>query len=423
MLQPNYVHLVDSPVMIANLDTVSFTAGNMRVFIGVYSENGYVRSDAIFKAIEPLAKALKNFFGELPVNNYHFIMYFPTRGRFGITENGGFGALEHSYSSFYFLPETKDRGQLIDMIQSVAGHEFLHILTPLNIHSEEIGNFDFRHPKMSKHLWMYEGVTEYFSHLIRAKSKLIDEKGFQEEMLGKIRAAEKYPIVSFTEMSKNILDDPWKEMYSNVYDKGALLAMLLDIRLVELSKGNLGMRELMMLLAKKYGPEVPFVDDELFAVIVQMSFPETKDFISKFIEGKEELPYKSYFSLIGWEFFKDEEVEYLTFGDFKLYGNRGTGEVMVLNAPTMRNNFGLKSYDKILEVNGIKIKPDNDSLFDLLEEPVSNAEIRLKITRDKADQILQARPHSKKEMKAYYLRKSPVLTKEQIEFRNWYFNR
>ena len=31
-------------------------------------------------------------------------------------------------------------------------------------HSEEIGNFDFQKPKMSRHLWLYEGLTEYAAH-------------------------------------------------------------------------------------------------------------------------------------------------------------------------------------------------------------------------------------------------------------------
>ena len=53
--------------------------------------------------------------------------------------------------------------QLSSFVVRVAAHEFFHIVTPLNIHSKEIGDFDFINPKMSKHLWMYEGVTEYFA--------------------------------------------------------------------------------------------------------------------------------------------------------------------------------------------------------------------------------------------------------------------
>ena len=64
------------------------------------------------------------------------------------------------------------------MIKRVALHEFMHIITPLNLHSEQIGNFDYVDPKMSKHLWLYEGITEYFANLILVRSDLITEREF-----------------------------------------------------------------------------------------------------------------------------------------------------------------------------------------------------------------------------------------------------
>ncbi|MBK6507405.1 MAG: hypothetical protein IPG02_17575 [Ignavibacteria bacterium] len=39
----------------------------------------------------------------------------------------------------------------------------------MNLHAEEIGNFDYNNPVMSKHLWLYEGTTEYFADYIQLK--------------------------------------------------------------------------------------------------------------------------------------------------------------------------------------------------------------------------------------------------------------
>jgi predicted metalloprotease with PDZ domain len=69
-------------------------------------------------------------------------------------------ALEHSYSSVYYSPQAR-ADKVSDEITGLSCHEFFHIVTPLNIHSEEISNFNFDTPKMSKHLWLYEGLTEY----------------------------------------------------------------------------------------------------------------------------------------------------------------------------------------------------------------------------------------------------------------------
>jgi predicted metalloprotease with PDZ domain len=53
-------------------------------------------------------------------------------------------------------------------MMDVVSHEFFHIVTPLSIHSKEIQDFDYNDPKMSQHLWMYEGVTEYFANLFKS---------------------------------------------------------------------------------------------------------------------------------------------------------------------------------------------------------------------------------------------------------------
>jgi predicted metalloprotease with PDZ domain len=53
-------------------------------------------------------------------------------------------------------------------MMDVVSHEFFHIVTPLSIHSKEIHILIIM-TKMSEHLWMYEGVTEYFANLFQIR--------------------------------------------------------------------------------------------------------------------------------------------------------------------------------------------------------------------------------------------------------------
>ena len=167
----NYMDLVDSPIMYNVPDTTVIEVGGADILISVYAKNKTVTSKEIAKNIASILEAQKNYLGgKLPIDKYAFIIYLYA----GQSGSGGSGALEHSYSSFYYLPEmTAERisGFLID----VAAHEFFHIVTPLNIHSEEIGDFDYINPKMSKHLWMYEGVTEYFAGHVQVYEGLISK--------------------------------------------------------------------------------------------------------------------------------------------------------------------------------------------------------------------------------------------------------
>jgi predicted metalloprotease with PDZ domain len=100
------------------------------------------------------------------------------------TDAKGFGALEHPTATTVVLPEMI-REELVKSM-NVVSHEFFHIVTPLTIHSKEIHYFDYNSPKMSEHLWMYEGVTEYFANLFKS-IKLIPEEEFYSRMAERLK--------------------------------------------------------------------------------------------------------------------------------------------------------------------------------------------------------------------------------------------
>ncbi len=134
-----------------------------------------------------------------------------------------YGALEHGTSSVYYLPDYGTR-TYTRMLNDVVIHEFMHIYTPLSLHSNLIGDFNYRNPKMSKHLWLYEGVTEYFSLLIQMQGNLVaPEKMLQDDIRLKIAQSFRYPdSIAFTEMSANVLEKPYTKLYDQVYERGAI---------------------------------------------------------------------------------------------------------------------------------------------------------------------------------------------------------
>jgi predicted metalloprotease with PDZ domain len=139
---PNYMELADSPIMYNRPDTTVLNVGGTRVLVSVYSREQKKYSGRLGKEIS----RLEYLGGKLPVDKYAFIMYLFK----GESRSGASGALEHSYSSVYFIPEMEEEN-LIQTVIDFSAHEFFHIVTPLNIHSEEIGNFDFNNPVMSRH--------------------------------------------------------------------------------------------------------------------------------------------------------------------------------------------------------------------------------------------------------------------------------
>lgn len=304
----DYDQLIDSPLMYSKPDTAVIHVGNTEVLVGAYSPSGMITAKEIAGSIKEVLMAQKEFLGgKLPVDKYAFIFYFTDK------PIDSYGALEHSYSSVYYMPEsTIDRME--QQLRDFAAHEFFHIVTPLTVHSAEIEDFDFNDPKMSQHLWMYEGVTEYFAGLVQVQYGLIGIDQYIGMLQEKMFTSDSFlNDVPFTDISKYTLDK-YHDQYYNVYQKGALIGLCLDIRLRKLSNGSYGLQDLMLDLSEKYGKTKAFEDDKLFHEITQLTFPEIGEFFDRYVKGSEKLPLKETFNDVGIEYSEQDTVEDYSLG-------------------------------------------------------------------------------------------------------------
>ena len=297
-LAHRYFEVVDNPIMYAKPNTESFQINDITVTLSVYSPNKVYTAASLKDRMEKMMGAQKAYLGNInTTKQYNILLYLSTLQE---TDAFGFGALEHHTSTVVVLPEQMPKDALEQAMVDVVSHEFFHIVTPLNVHSREIQYFDFNDPKMSKHLWMYEGATEYFANLFQIQQGLIDEPEFYQRIMDKINNSKGYDdTMSFTEMSKNVLAEPYKGNYANVYEKGTLISMALDITLRELSNGEKGILWLMKELSKKYDENTPFEDDKLVDEIVAMTYPELRTFFDTHITGSTPIDYNSYLSKVG----------------------------------------------------------------------------------------------------------------------------
>lgn len=144
----NYLQLTDSPIMYCVPDTASVMIGETEVVVSVYSPSGKSNANTMMSNIEPTLLAQGKYLGGvLPVKKYVILIYLHESR----TNSGAMGALEHSYSTVFSFPDSQ-ANWLASSIVSTTSHEFFHIITPLTIHSEEIGDYNFISPEMSKHL-------------------------------------------------------------------------------------------------------------------------------------------------------------------------------------------------------------------------------------------------------------------------------
>ena len=349
-----YFEVTDNPIMYAEPNNATFKVGNMEILLSVYSPSNTLKASDLKEKMETMMNAQKTFLGEVDATKkYAILLYMSTMQ----DDANGFGALEHHTSTTVVFPEMMPAQALAESMKDVVAHEFFHILTPLSVHSEEIHNFDYSDPKMSEHLWMYEGVTEYFANLFQVNQGLIDEHEFYGRVLGKINGSKRYnDAMSFTKMSKNILEEPYKPNYANVYEKGALIGMCIDLIIREESNGEHGILDMMKTLSAKYGVEKPFIDAVLFDDITGITYPEVRTFINTHVVGDTPIDYDSFFKKLGLSMQSKEAKTGYLLKDMQtpyISADQKTKEVFFL---TQTNSFlttlGVKPNDRLVSING-----------------------------------------------------------------------
>ena len=355
-----YFDIIDNPILYNKATAESFKINDITVTLSVYSPNGTYTAASLKDRMAKMMAGQKAFLGDIDgTKEYNILLYLSQMGE---TDANGFGALEHHTSTVVVLPEVMQKEALEQAMVDVVAHEFFHIVTPLNVHSEEVQYFDFNNPKMSQHLWMYEGTTEYFANLFQIQQGLIDETDFYKRIMEKINNAKSYDdVMSFTEMSQNILEEPYKKNYANVYEKGALINMALDILLREKSNGEKGVLWMMKELSKKYGDNTPFKDDMLIDEIVALTYPEVGDFFNTHVIGKTPIDYSTFLTKVGLTtassekqtgYFLDGEVPFIDVdqsNDNAVFIRKG------IELSTFYKDLGLQGGDIIKRINDTPI--------------------------------------------------------------------
>ena len=296
--------LADSPVLTGRLSFARTKVKDIDVDVYVYAVDTATSAQKVLALANDVLQSAGDFIGYSPVPYYKFLFVLldgPTFQRYGLTSAG---ALEHSYSSIYVLPMSPEG---FVQLRSTMAHEFMHILTPLNLHSEIIHSYNFAVPTPSEHLWLYEGVTEWVSDIMQLRSGLMTTEEFLNQFSSKLSANDSFDKeMSLTEMAQTVYTPKGGNQFGNVYNRGAAVAALLDIRLLELSNGKRGLREVFLHLLDKYGKKKPFPERDFFDILVVETYPEIGRFINDYIRGSKPLPAEEYMAKIGFKHYSSK---------------------------------------------------------------------------------------------------------------------
>ena len=359
----DYDFAVDSPILLGRLSYAATDLNGSKVEIYTYSKTDLIKSEQLLQSMSEMLKSAEAFMIDFPVDRYTFLYHF---------EDLSAGAWEHSYSSEYVLAEEPFTDEFGQGITDISAHEFFHVVTPLNIHSEIVQYFNYETPTPSEHLWLYEGTTEWAAHMMQLRYGLTDLDQYFAMLSEKMLIDSHFdPSYSLSQLALNSYTKEGQTQYANIYMRGALVAGLLDILLLEKSDGKKGYREVIYELSQKYGPDKPFDDVSFIQEFVSMTYPEVGEFFENYVRNANPLPMKEFYAKLGIKYIPEIESDEVV---PDLGGVLGVpdGKIRFLKLREENIEKGLKVNDELIAVNGkaLSLQNVNQLLMPLMQMPI-----------------------------------------------------
>jgi predicted metalloprotease with PDZ domain len=222
----DFDELYDEPILVGPLETLSiFTVkGVPHVFTGV--DLGEFDKAGFNQDLKKIVEAGSSLIGDIPYDHYVFLAI-----------GGGHGGIEHSNScslSFNGKDLQTENGR--KRMLSFIAHEYFHGYNVKRIRPVELGPFDYQRENRTNLLWVSEGFTVYYEYILIKRAGITSADDFLKALEKNIAAYENttgHLYQSLTEASYETWSDgPFGgslEKTISYYDKGPVVAMLLDL--------------------------------------------------------------------------------------------------------------------------------------------------------------------------------------------------
>ncbi len=364
---PNYLSLIDNPIMYSADKELGYIVGKTHYHIGFYSQNGIVGQADVEKVLKAVSEGTDAFCGGLNARDYYFLVNYIDPVLSHVVSDEEYGAVEHSGSSVYCFAETDNKAKALRDIQYTSAHELFHLFEPLNIKTDLTSKLNMRAKAQTGNLWLYEGFTEYFSLLMLYQKELITEQEFITEIRNKINLSQQFEPYSLTQQSEKCYLEGNEKAYQNFYLKGAVMAMMLDLKLIKASKGAMNLESLMVDIKNNARSNYVLKDEAVIPEMVKYSYPEIQDFFDSYIKGNQKLDYNEFLSTIGWKYQAQKLDTENMYTNATYHYSKANREFYATNITL--DQIGMQEGDILVAINGKTVTREN---FQCLVEKYSD---------------------------------------------------
>jgi predicted metalloprotease with PDZ domain len=225
-------------------------------------------------------------------------------------------------------------------------------------------------------LWVAEGFTNYYGHLMLRRAGIWNDKKFLEreaETIERIESAPGSHLMSAEEssMSAPFLDDAPHAQLTNLqntaisyYPKGELIGMVMDLLVRGRTKGRSSLDDVMRQMYEEFYLKSPngsyylrgrgYQTEDLERVVSHVSSYDFKDFFKRHVRSVEMLPYEEAFRYVGLRLVKTQAKEAFDAGLSLEFEDRVATIQNVRNG-SPAEDAGLQAGDEIVSLAGREI--------------------------------------------------------------------
>lgn len=284
----DYDTLVDSPFELGTFETRTFEERGTRFELVVTGPHR-ADLDRLAEGTRSIVAVCADLFGGFPFDRYVFLLTFTPGGR---------GGLEHRDSTSLLADPHKAATPegFRDLLLLIA-HEFFHAWNVKRLRAPGLGPFDYARECPTPLLWFHEGCTSFLQHWILMRAGLVPWSWCARKLAALWTEYTRRPgrLEQSLEASSW---DAWIRFYKpdafapnttvSYYDKGALVAWMMDARIRLGSGGQWGLETLFQGLWKRFG-DGTITDADLREAFEGLAGEPAAPFWDAWISGTAEL--------------------------------------------------------------------------------------------------------------------------------------
>jgi predicted metalloprotease with PDZ domain len=307
---PDFGTLVDSPLIAGSPQVDRFEVDGILHSLVTIGGGGVWDNARAARNVQHLVEAQRTFWGGLPYDEPYVFFNLLTGSR---------GGLEHKQSMLMTGDRwyTKNRGGIRSWL-SLVSHEFFHAWNGKRLRPVELGPFEYEHENYSPSLWVVEGLTSYYQHILLARAGYHTHEKYLGALSGSIAGTEKTPGRFVQSLSESSFD-AWIKAYRkdensinalfSYYSGGAVAGFLMDAKIQQETDGARSLDDVLRAAFERYSGKSGYTESEFIALASEIAGKDLTDWFDRLVRQPNQFDYQPALDWYGLEFEKPKPPE------------------------------------------------------------------------------------------------------------------